>query len=117
MDLLKRKPNRLKEYDYSVNGAYFITICTKNKKCILSQIVGEGLRALQGIIGRFKSYTTHKYARPLWQRSYHDHIVRGDEDYSEIWEYVEHNALKWEQDKFYVKKGNGSASSLKNKSL
>ena len=34
----KRKRNRLKDYDYSSNGAYFITICTKDRECILSQI-------------------------------------------------------------------------------
>lgn len=28
----KRKPTRLKDYDYSQNGAYFITICTHDKK-------------------------------------------------------------------------------------
>ena len=41
--LPKRKPTRLKGYDYSLNGAYFITICTKDKKCILGKIVGQGL--------------------------------------------------------------------------
>ena len=30
----KRKRNRLKDYDYSSNGAYFITICTKDRKNI-----------------------------------------------------------------------------------
>lgn len=45
-ELPKRKYNRLKGFDYSTNGAYFITICTKDKRCILSSIVGEGLRAL-----------------------------------------------------------------------
>ncbi len=38
MELQKRKPNRLRHYDYSQNGAYFITICTDNKKPILSHI-------------------------------------------------------------------------------
>lgn len=38
MNLPKRKPNRLKDYDYSHEGAYFITICTKDKKEILSRI-------------------------------------------------------------------------------
>lgn len=42
MELPKRKPTRLKEYDYSQNGYYFITICTKDRKLILSKIVGEG---------------------------------------------------------------------------
>ncbi|MBQ4631610.1 MAG: transposase [Clostridia bacterium] len=40
----KRKPTRLKGYDYSLPGAYFITICTHNKEKLLSQItVGQGL--------------------------------------------------------------------------
>ena len=37
-----RKPNRLKNHDYSQNGAYFITICVHNRKPILSRItMGE----------------------------------------------------------------------------
>lgn len=44
MEYPKRKPVRLKGYDYSQNGAYFITVCTWERKCILSDItVGEGL--------------------------------------------------------------------------
>ena len=42
MELAERKPNRLGEYDYSTNGAYFITVCTQNRKPILSTIVGGG---------------------------------------------------------------------------
>ncbi len=38
-----RKQIRLKEYDYSAEGYYFITICTQNRKNILSNIVGAGL--------------------------------------------------------------------------
>ena len=47
--LPKRKQNRLREFDYSTNSAYFITICTQGKKCILGNIVGEGLCALPTI--------------------------------------------------------------------
>ena len=46
----KRKHPRLKKYDYSSAGAYFVTICTQNRKCLLSRIensnvvvVGRGL--------------------------------------------------------------------------
>ncbi|MBR1970096.1 MAG: hypothetical protein IKA17_07045, partial [Clostridia bacterium] len=43
-NLPKRKSTRLKEYDYSSPGAYFITICTKDRKCLLSEIVvGTGV--------------------------------------------------------------------------
>ena len=38
MNYPQRKRNRLADYDYSENGAYFITICTENKKCCLSYI-------------------------------------------------------------------------------
>ncbi len=36
--LPKRKPTRLKNYDYSQQGTVFITICTHNKKRIFSKI-------------------------------------------------------------------------------
>ncbi len=39
----KRKHPRLSDYDYSTPGAYFITICTKDKRCLLGNIVGRGL--------------------------------------------------------------------------
>ena len=39
-DLKKRKTTRLKGADYNSEGLYFITVCTKNRRCILSQIVG-----------------------------------------------------------------------------
>ena len=42
MEFPKRKQVRLKEYDYSKNGAYFVTICTKDRKNILCEIVGDG---------------------------------------------------------------------------
>ena len=44
MEYKQRKNIRLKEYDYSTNGAYFVTICTKCKRHILSTIrVGGGI--------------------------------------------------------------------------
>ena len=38
MEFPKRKRVRLKDYDYSRAGMYFVTICTQNRRCILSQI-------------------------------------------------------------------------------
>ena len=42
-ELLQRKHPRLDNYDYSSAGAYFVTICTQNRRCVLSRIVGRGL--------------------------------------------------------------------------
>ena len=41
--LPKRKQNRLQEYNYSADGWYFITICTKGRIPILSRIVGSDI--------------------------------------------------------------------------
>ena len=38
MEMPNRKPNRIAGYDYSQSGAYFITICTQDRKKILSRI-------------------------------------------------------------------------------
>lgn len=43
MELPKRKPNRLRTFDYSSQGAYFVTICTEERRCVLCDIVGDGL--------------------------------------------------------------------------
>ena len=39
----QRKHPRLEHYDYSTAGAYYITICTHNRRYLLSHIVGQGL--------------------------------------------------------------------------
>ncbi len=41
MELSQRKKIRVGEYDYSQCGAYFVTICTQNRRPILSNIVGD----------------------------------------------------------------------------
>ncbi len=41
-----RKHNRIKHYDYSRNGAYFVTICTHDRKRILSKIAGDSTLVL-----------------------------------------------------------------------
>src|ERR1700758_186582 len=35
---------RLKEYDYSQSGAYFITVCTYNRECLFGDVVNGEMR-------------------------------------------------------------------------
>ena len=158
-ELPKRKPTRLKNYDYSTPGAYFITICTHNRKNILSNItVGDDalivpqnslsnyglicdkyiqninvkyenanvdkyvimpnhihliifilgtMKAssptinIKTIIRSFKTMVTREIGCPIFQRSFHDHIIRDENDYYRISEYIETNVLKWHDDCFY----------------
>lgn len=39
-DIHHRRSIRLKDYDYSQAGAYFVTICTKDKECYFGNITG-----------------------------------------------------------------------------
>ena len=44
-ELPKRKPTRLKNFDYSSAGAYFVTICIRDRMHILSEIIKTDLTA------------------------------------------------------------------------
>gem|GEM_PF-4683216 len=44
----------------------------------------------------------------VWQRNYHDHIIRNLPDLNRIRDYVQTNSARWETDTFYE-----SPSSLK----
>lgn len=159
----RRKPNRLNGYDYSQNGAYFVTICTKDRKNLfwrenvgadiirpktpvsellskygsiverailsipehysgvavdqyvvmpnhvhfivrLGETDGRIISAptLSVVVGQMKRHAAKQIGHPVWQRSFHDHIIRNETDYREIWEYIENNPRKWAEDRFYT---------------
>lgn len=177
--LPKRKNLRLKDYDYSQPGYYFITICTKDKQKLLGDVsiaptVGDGFHPippepkltpigneiiktidfignrnpniifdnyvimpnhihlivvihneqlgdnsgpsgrggtlpLPRIIGQLKSFTNKRYNEInktkkliLWQRNYYERIIRNEEEYHKIYEYIENNPLKWIDDEYYI---------------
>ena len=187
----ERKNNRLKEYNYSSAGAYFLTVCTHNRKQTLSDIVinnnpshivlpsvgaihespvcrpeyiyelsetrlkayGKILdkiineiprkydvvvsdyvimpnhfhliifidekRAIResplqkrSLISKIIGYTKASVSKQIhlfspdkiiWQRNYHDRIIRSDEEYLKIAEYIHTNPGRWEEDCFFRK--------------
>ena len=62
-DKHKRKSIRLKQYNYSKSGIYFITICIQNRECILGNIrnVGAGLVSAQNILTEVGNIFEKKY--------------------------------------------------------
>ena len=160
MELPKRKQNRLTEYDYSTPNAYFITVCTNNRKNLFWEDVGAildrpenipltdlGMTVKQVIHDIPKHYpaitvdhavvmpnhihlllqiNTDTDGRPMaaptistvmnqakgavskiagfsvWQKGFYDHVIRNENDYREIWNYIEGNPSKWEDDKLYT---------------
>ena len=65
---------------------------------------------IPNVIGKFKAGVTrnagnafmHSAKKGIWQRSFHDHIIHGEKDYQKLWEYIDTNPLKWEEDCFYI---------------
>lgn len=37
----------------------------------------------------------------MWQRSFHDHVVRNQGEYEKIYDYVTYNHLKWASDRYF----------------
>ena len=70
---------------------------------------GNPSPTLGKIIGWYKYDVTKKVnaamdtpGKRFFQRSYHDHVIRGEKDYLKIWEYIENNPTKWAEDCFYI---------------
>ncbi len=73
----------------------------------------EELVSLQNFVQRFKSLTTtryingvHSYNWPhfelrLWQRNYYEHVIRNENDYRNLAEYIISNPQNWEKDDEY----------------
>ena len=57
---------------------------------------------LSQIIGLFKSGVSRELGFSVWQRSFHDHIIRSEKDYKAIWYYVDNNPAKWAMDKYFL---------------
>ena len=68
----------------------------------------KNITNLISVIGQYKMSVTKKIRvlypeMQVWQRSFHDHIIRNQKDYERIWNYIENNPEKWEEDCFYRK--------------
>ena len=149
-----RKQIRIKNYDYSTPGAYFITVCTANREkifwngvgadsirpgklplsssgkiaeqavlqiashyenivvdkyCIMpdhihlilrieSNISGRIISAptISSVVGSMKRWVSKQIGKPIWQKSFYEHGIRNQQDYDEIWTYIDNNTLKYE---------------------
>ena len=71
-ELIKRKTPRYQGFDYNTTGSYFITICTQNRRCLLSHIVGTGvLDCPKNELTRYGEIA-NKYIKQL--NDFYDHL-------------------------------------------
>jgi REP element-mobilizing transposase RayT len=160
-----RQSIRLKGYDYRLNGAYYITICSYQKQYLFGEIVEGNMKqnllgdtietvwyglplnfkfieldafivmpnhihgiiliknqalerteyysqyprgtmpeSLGAIVQNFKSISTRKINRlcsdrlKVWHRNYYEHIIRNEDSYQKIRQYILDNPQNWQQD-------------------
>lgn len=53
-------------------------------------------------VSTWKRFINREIGHSIWQRSYYDHIIRGDADYREIWQYIDNNPARWQEDSLYT---------------
>ena len=57
-------------------------------------------------IPQFVSYlkrsTNKESGLKIWQRGYHDHVIRDSHDYQIRWKYLTDNPSRWAEDEYYV---------------
>ncbi len=82
-----------------------------NSKTTTCQIKSISILSLPELMRNIKSYTTTCYrhgvhqqqwppfSKCLWQRGYHDHIIRDSNSLDKIREYILNNPMQWELDK------------------
>lgn len=76
----------------------------KRKRSISEERYGPQYKNLSSVVRGFKSAVT-MYARLnkidfAWQTRYHDHIIRDNEEYTRIRDYIRNNPQLWERDIF-----------------
>jgi len=47
------------------------------------------------VVGSMKRWVSGQVGRSVWQKSFYDHGIRNQQDYDEIWRYIENNPLKY----------------------
>ncbi|MDR2182956.1 MAG: hypothetical protein LBE55_02165 [Clostridiales bacterium] len=158
-----RKPNRLKNYDYSSAGAYLVTVCTDGHNQLFGMIASRGGRpevaptslmqlsplgkiveaeiwqlsntydgvyvdcyvimpnhvhmiivirngggrpkvapTISRMMQQWKGAVTKKAKTTVWQKSFHERIIRNTDEYQRFVHNIHNNPSYWEKDRYFV---------------
>ena len=57
------------------------------------------------VVQQLKGYITKQIGFSIWQKLFHDHVIRNDADYAKIWAYIDNNPVRWKEDCFFCADG------------
>ena len=66
---------------------------------------GRAMRAptISTVVNQFKGYATKQIGFSIWQKLFHDHIIRSEAEYQKIWRYIDENPANWQDDCYFTK--------------
>ena len=56
---------------------------------------------ISSFVGTFKRFCSKEIGSNIWQSRSYDHIVRDEDDYFRIWDYISNNPARWTEDRFF----------------
>ena len=87
------------------NHIHFVIFIEKRATARVAPTIGR-------IVGTYKSLVLKEFREicnnkneimgKIWQRSFFDHIIRNEQEYYEIWKYIELNPDKWIYSKMHI---------------
>ena len=63
---------------------------------------GTPCPSISRIVQQLKGIITKCLGKNIWQIHFHDHVIRNEQDYREIWQYIDNNPTKWFLDRYYI---------------
>jgi REP element-mobilizing transposase RayT len=64
-------------------------------------ILAEVVRQLKTFSAKRINARRNTPGTGIWQRGYYEHILRGEQDYQRIWQYIDENPIQWALDQYY----------------
>ena len=58
-------------------------------------------RSLGSLVGGFKGSVTRRVSQRVWQRNYHEHVVRDERELEQIRTYIRENPMRWAIDRYH----------------
>ncbi|MCA9408484.1 MAG: transposase [Candidatus Omnitrophica bacterium] len=66
-----------------------------------SQTIGSIVRGFKSVSTKRINIYRNSPSRYVWQRNFHDHIIRNEKDFNRIREYINNNPKQWDYDQYH----------------
>ncbi len=90
MHRYRRRSIRLRGYDYSQPGAYFVTICAHGRADLSGEVVD----------GEMRLNPFGEIVQACWKEIPWEHVIRNERALNAIRRHITHNPARWHLDRF-----------------